>query len=143
MIKGVKINVTLIVISVVVLIALILLAWYFYRQGKKNATGPTVKFEEGTAQLPSGWRPEPLADELHDAMAGLFSFSGTKDKAWYQLYKLPTNDMVRAVYQAFNTKYFKKGSGTLTQWIRDEKYYDYTSGIKEQVLNRLSQLNLA
>lgn len=142
-VPGLKINVTFIVIAVTVLLLLVGLAWYFYRQGKKTATGPVVKFEEGTAALPAGWSPVPLADELHDVMDGLFTLSGTKSKTWQKLYDLPTNDMVRAVYSAFNQKYFNKGKGTLTQWIRDENYYDYTTGIKEQVLNRLAQLNLA
>lgn len=142
MLKGLKININAIIITAVIILFLVVLGWYFYRQGKRKAEGPQVKFEEGTAALPSGWRPEPLADELHDAMSGLFTLSGTKTKAWEKLYTLPTNDMVRAVYNAFNTKYFGEGKGTLTQWIRDEYYHDFTSGIKNQVLNRLSLLNL-
>lgn len=130
-------------ISIGVLIFLVVLGYIFYRKGKKSANGPEVNFEAGTTQIPAGWNPVTLADELFDSMYGLFSLSTTKSEAWKKLYDLPTNDMVRAVYSAFNQKYFNKGSGTLTQWVRDEKYYDFTNTSKEQLLNRLSQLNLA
>jgi len=70
------------------------------------------------------------------------TLSGTKDAVWKRLYDLPTDDMVVAVYSAFNQKYFNKGKGTLTQWIRDEWYYDYTTGVKEKALDRLAKLKL-
>jgi len=126
-----------------VLLFLVILGWYFYRRGKKAATGPTVKFDEGTNAIPAGWSPLPLVEQLHDVMAGAFTGSGSKDEAWLKLYNLPTGDMIRAVYKAFNEKYFADGHGTLTQWIRDENFYDYLTGVKEKLLEKLSSLNLA
>ncbi len=141
-IGGIKLNATVVIIIVIVLLLLIGLGIYFYRQGKKNALPPKVKFEEGTNALPSGWRPEPLADELHQVMDESFTLTGTKDKAWQKLIDLPTNDMVRAVYNAYNDLYFEEGYGTLTEWIKDEGYYDYTSGVKDKAIERLRKLNL-
>lgn len=141
-IKGVKINLTIVIIGIVVLVLLIALGWYFYHQGKKNALPPEVKLQEGTDAIPKGWTPIELTNELHRVMDENFTLTGTKDKAWQKLIDLPTDDMVRSVYNAFNQLYFKDGSGTLTQWINDENYYDYTSGVKQKALDRLSKLNL-
>lgn len=126
-----------------VLLFLVILGWYFYRRGKKAATGPDVKFEEGTNALPAGWSPMPLVEELHDVMAGFFTSPGAKNEAWEKLYNLPTGDMIRAVYKAFNEKYFRDGYGTLTQWIRDENHYAYLSSVKQKTLEKLSSLGLA
>jgi hypothetical protein len=136
-------NKTYLYISISVLLFLVVLGWYFYRQGKKGAQGPKVYIPQGTNSIPMGWNAVALADELKDVMTGLFTMSGTKDKAWRKLAELPTDDMVKAVYSAFNQKYFADGKGTLTQWIRDEKYYDYLSGIRNLALTRLAQLGLA
>lgn len=125
-----------------VLIFLIILGWYFYRQGKKSATGPKVTFEEGTNAIPAGWNPYPLVAELYDTMAGVFTPPGDKNIAWKKLYELPTGDMVRAVYKAFNEKHFNKGHGTLTQWIRDEVNYAFLSSVKQKTLDRLYSLGL-
>jgi hypothetical protein len=130
-------------IAIAVMVALILLAWYFYRSGKRSATGPVVDFPKGNAEIPAGWNPTALADELHDVMDGGATATGTKDDAWRKLADLPTDDMVKAVYSAFNQKYFGEGNGTLTQWIRDERWYDFFSGIKDRALGRLTKLSLA
>ena len=89
---------------------------------------------------PIAWNPEPLVDELHDVMSGLFTLTGSKDAAWQKLINLPSNDMLTATYNRFNTKW---GDGnTLTQWIRDENYYDYFTGVKDQAINRLTSAGL-
>lgn len=126
-----------------VLLFLIILGWYWYRRGKRSTTGPEVKFAEGTNAIPAGWSPMPLVEELHDVMAGVFTSPGAKNQAWEKLYNLPTGDMIRAVYKAFNEKYFRDGYGTLTQWIRDEVYYAFLSSVKEKLLEKLASLNLA
>lgn len=133
---------TIIYISIAVLVFLIILAWYFYRQGKKNALPPEVKLLEGNSAIPKGWTPVELAEELHRVMDDTFTLSGTKDEAWQKLIDLPTDDMVRSVYNTFNQLYFKENGGTLTQWIDDERYYDYTTKVKQKALKRLASLNL-
>ena len=99
---------------------------------------PVVGYTQGGQ--PQLWNPEPLVDELHNVMDGLFTLSGTKDAAWKKLLELPSNDMVTAVYNRFNVKH---GAGeTLTAWIRQENYYDVLSGVKDAVLNRLATIGL-
>lgn len=99
---------------------------------------PTVGYTP-TGQ-PITWNPEPLVDELHDVMDGLFTFSGTKDATWLKLAQLPSNDMVTAVYNRFNQKW---GDGdTLTQWIRDEYWTDVAGNGKQSALDRLTSLGL-
>jgi len=89
---------------------------------------------------PIAWSPEPLVDELHDVMSGLFTLSGTKDAAWSKLIQLPSPDMLTATYNRFNTKW---GDGnTLTQWLRDEYYYDFTTGVRDQAIQKLESAGL-
>jgi len=99
---------------------------------------PRPKIIAGTATgLPVGWSPYPLASQLKNEMTG-FQWGIAQRRSWITLSELPTNDMVVAVYNAFNEQYFNLGDGTLTDWIRDE-----TGGPdKQAALNRLVSLQL-
>ncbi len=88
--------------------------------------------------VPPGWSPNILASQLYNEMEGLGW--GTYPASWDTLAKLPTDDMVIAVYKAFNDQYFRLGKGTLTKWIQDEWQLVGTS--KTQVLARLRSLQL-
>ena len=122
-----------------------------YRLIKKIISKPTpAALPQGGTGLPvtgytsTGspvvWNPAPLAKDLYNAMAGLFTLSGTKDEVWRKLAELPSNDMVTAVYNEFNKTY--GGGETLTQWIKDEFWYDVTGSGKDMALQRLGALNL-
>jgi len=89
------------------------------------------------------WSPKPLANELFESMEG-FDWTSTKERAWYKLSALPTNDMVVAVYNYFNSMpaVVSAKVGTLPQWIRDESGA-WDDSYKEAALQRLSALNLA
>ncbi|TKB96850.1 hypothetical protein [Pedobacter cryophilus] len=127
-------------------IALVVLCLFVYIYFKGKADGKTniadAKYIYGSAGIPKGFNPNILADTLHEVMSDLFTLTGTKDKAWNQLVNLQTDDMVIAVYNAFNDKYGAEGEGTLTQWINDEKYYDFSTGVKTKALNKLRSLRL-
>lgn len=88
--------------------------------------------------VPTGWSPHVLAARLYNEMEGLGW--GTYPSSWDTLAKLPTDDMVIAVYKAFNDQYFSLGKGTLTKWIQDEWQLVGTS--KQRVLERLRSLQL-
>lgn len=90
---------------------------------------------------PIPWNPAPVVEAQYGAMDGGGSFSGTKDEAWTLLLNLPTADMLTAVYNAFNADPRAEGD-SLTQWIRDEIYYDYISGVKAAVLAKLTGAGL-
>ncbi|ADY51446.1 hypothetical protein Pedsa_0874 [Pseudopedobacter saltans DSM 12145] len=128
---------------IVAILTLGILVFVYYKGKKSGAVNiPDAPYIHGSEGIPTGFNPNVLADILHSAMSGLFTLSGNKDKAWRQLLELSTDDMVIAVYNAFNSKYGKEGKGSLTQWINDEYYYDFTSGIKTKVLTRLRNLRL-
>lgn len=117
---------------------------YIYFKGKKDgklfiSDAPYINGRDG---IPKGFNPNILSDKLYNVMDGLFTLSGTKDIVWRELLQLATDDMVIAVYNAFNDKYGPKGKGTLTNWINDEKYYDMLTGVKTKTLTRLNNLRL-
>jgi hypothetical protein len=131
-----------IIIGIVVVIAIVLIIYFSGKKaGKRTAEGPQVVYPNGGNSIPQGWNPIPLAEELFDAMDGLFTLSGTKTAVWNKLLNLPTDEMIIAVYNAFNQKYFSLGKGTLVQWIRDEIYTDPFSDVKQNLLNKLQTLN--
>ncbi len=131
------------VIITVVIIIVIGLAIFFWgkKRGKEKAQGPQASYPKGAINIPKDWNAEPLAIELHDVMSGLFTLTGTKDAAWNKLNQLGTDDMVVAVYNAFNQKYYDEKKETLTDWIKKEDYYDYFSGVKDKTLALLARLN--
>lgn len=126
-------------------------AYFLYKAVKWIRNRPTTyNLPAGGAGIPTtgytptgqpiAWNPKPLSDQLFNAMSGLFTTSGTKDEAWKALINLPTNDMLTAVYNQFNTDH---GEGeTLTTWIDSEYYYDYFTGVKDQALSRLRAAGL-
>lgn len=90
---------------------------------------------------PIAWSPAGLVDQLYSAMSGLGTFSGTKDEVWQQIINLPSADMLTATYNAFNHDSRSEGE-SLTQWIDNENYYDYLSGVKAATLAKLRAANL-
>lgn len=92
--------------------------------------------------VPALWNGNALANKLHDVMDGFATLTTTKDDAWQDLIDLPTDEMVKQTYNEFNRLYSKDKDDTLTQWIKDENYYDYFSGVKEKAIRRLTTLNL-
>ncbi|MBC8051878.1 MAG: hypothetical protein H7Y13_02320 [Sphingobacteriaceae bacterium] len=117
---------------------------FVYLKGKKagKILIPDAPYIHGKEGLPKGFNPNILADKLYEVMSGFFTMSGYKDEAWKQLIDLSTDDMVIAVYNAFNDKYGNKGKGSLTQWISDEYYYDFVTNYKNKAVNRLKSLRL-
>lgn len=126
---------------IILAIIIIILVVYFY--GKKSATPPKPVYPKGGDDIPVSWSPTPLVEQLYNQMKGANVNRLSRDAAWIELSKLPTNDMVVAVYDVFNQLYYKsEGEGTLTQWIKDESVLGWTSVPKDAALNRLASLNL-
>lgn len=150
----------ILIVVAVLLIAVLGIAWYLNNEGKKCDPDRPGFNKDGERDSTCGGQnggtnnpvvpPLPTNDELknqvlsvskllYDAMKDWNTFSGTKDDAWKTLLALP-DAQIGAVYIYFNAKY---GAGdSLTQWIKDENYYDYASGVKQLVLDKLSNLNL-
>jgi hypothetical protein len=129
------------ILPVIVIGVIVYIIW---KKGKTAGQTiiPDVPYIQDQPVITSNFNPNILAEELFKAMDGLFTLSGTKDAAWRKLYELGTDNMVIAVYNAFNKKYGFKGKGSLTQWIKDETYYDFLSGVRNKTLTRLQNLRL-
>lgn len=125
-------------------IAIALVVYFIWKNGKKAGLTiiPDVPYIRDQPVITANFNPNVLAEELFTVMDGMLTLSGTKDAAWRKLFELGTDNMVIAVYNAFNAKYGTRGKGSLTQWINDENYYDFLSGMKGKVLNRLKTLRL-
>jgi hypothetical protein len=117
---------------IIIAVIAIGVAIYIYFKGKRD----------GKIYIPDGWNPNTLADKLYKVMNDTIVASGTKDAAWKELLGLATDDMIIAVYNTFNKKYATKGKGSLTEWVNDEIYYDYLSGVKSKLYNKLKSLRL-
>jgi len=98
----------------------------------------------GADGKPLSWNPTPLAMELHTTMDGFWGTPKNKEVAWAKLNNLPTNDMVVAVYNTFNSipDVIESKDGTLVNWIRDEVGYLFSTSWKDRVLARLASLQL-
>lgn len=97
---------------------------------------PQIRGGKGRG-IPQGWSPYPLAARLKNDMTGI-NWRGLEPRSWIVLIELPTDDMVIAVYEAFNEQYFNEGEGTLTEWIRNEM----GGANKQLALTRLTSLQL-
>lgn len=150
----------ILIIAAILVVGVLVLAWYLKNNGEKcdpNNQGYTKDGEKdsscGSSSGSNGntdEAPLPTNDELknqvllvskllYDAMKDWNTFTGTKDDAWKTLIGL-SDAQIKAVYLYFNARY---GEGdTLTQWIKDENYYDYISGVKQLTLDKLANLNL-
>lgn len=133
---------TEIIIASLILIAIALIFLYGRKRGLETANGPDVTYPDGGDGIPAGWSPEPLAEELHNVMDGLFTGSETKDDTFRKLLVLPTDDMFVAVYDVFNQEHFSEGDGTLKQWINDEVLTSAFTSTVDQLNDRFDELNL-
>lgn len=88
--------------------------------------------------IPSGWRPEPLANELHSALDGWPGSSQTKGEVYAKLTALTDGQFI-SVYNTFNKLYYKEGEGTMVDWIRDE---DWQPSNTDVILSRFLYLGL-
>lgn len=139
---GIKLNVTAIIIGTVVLILLIALGWYFYRQGKKQVTLQSLPGElpgnpgSGNANGASNDEIKNLANALYDDMNG-FNMWGHNQAPFDQANLLNDTDIIK-LYNTFNSLYQKESGETLTSWLNNENGLG-TSGAL--LINRLKKLN--
>jgi hypothetical protein len=102
--------------------------------GTANATKPLELPDNGSG-IPKGWRPEVLAEDLHDKLSGVFTLAMDKEVVFRNLLQL-TNDQLVAVYNTFNHRF---GKETMTQWIENE-FNVSVGGVRPQLLARLRNL---
>lgn len=139
---GIKLNVTAVIIGIVVLILLIALGWYFYRQGKKQVTLQSLPGElpgnPGSGNMIGASNDEikNIASALYDDMEG-FNLWGHKQAPFDQANLLNDADIIK-LYNTFNALYQKESGETLTSWLNNENGLGVSGAL---LINRLKKLN--
>ncbi len=132
--------------KITVWIAVFVLVLFIYIYFKGKADGKTnikdAKYPLNGKSLPLGWNPNVLADKIYKAMDGVLTNTTTKNLVFREVFVLPTDEMLIAVYNTFNDKYGAKGKGSLTEWINDEWAYLATVNYRTKLLERLAELRL-
>jgi hypothetical protein len=115
---------------------------YQRQQTKANRKDPEPLPNSGKG-IPQGWQDqaETLAKTLYDTMDGLNFYAASEE--WERLASPElTDDMVTAVYNAFNRKYSARTGATLTEWIRSQWAIGNAADTKQQAINRLEEIGL-
>lgn len=102
---------------------------------KKNSL---VKLPNNGSQIPAGWSPANLANELYSKLSGVFTWAADKEVTLGKAFDL-TDDQLVAVYNYFNQN-FSGSNGTLTKWLRDE-FNVTVGGVRDSLVARLVKLN--
>lgn len=84
-----------------------------------------------------------LANELKDAVTGIFTLAGTKETVFRKLFELKKDAELIYTYRVYNKLFFNTTSETMTQAIQDESNYipEWEGGVKSKLVNRLISLN--
>lgn len=137
-----------IVIAAAVLIIGLITYFYFAGRaaGKRSGGGDKAKLPNSGSGIPKGWDPDPIVQDLYDAIKGASDDGQKKQTAFAAAYAL-TPDQLTAVYNEFNRQYQKGDKDrNLYNWINDE----WVSGApllwgkdyRDLLLSKMSQLNL-
>lgn len=132
-----------IIISVIVLLLLAGLAYFFYRRGKKQVTLQYLPGDlpgnpsSGNVSGASNDEIKSLAIELHSDMDG-FNAWGHDYAPYERASQLSNTDLVK-LYNAFNAMYQTQSGETLTSWISNERYTRVD--LPSAIISRLIKLN--
>lgn len=141
-----------------VLVALLKNKWFWYAVGAlaliwigyrlyRNFTKVRIRGSQlpnGGQGLPSGWKPDPLARELHTVLDGWHGWSwmvgkdADRDEAVQKFADLPTDDMFSSVVIFFEKEYGK--GETLRQWLLEET--GISKNPLDMALSRMDRLSL-
>jgi hypothetical protein len=130
-------------IAIGVLLLLVLLGWYFYRQGKKTVTLQSAPGElpgnptSGNVVGASNDEIKRIANGLYGDMKGL-NLNGHMYDPYNAAVLLNDADLIK-LYNTFNTLYQQDSGETLTSWISNE-YYAYPD-VPGTLFARLKKLN--
>jgi hypothetical protein len=141
-----KITKVHIYIAIGILLFLVALGYYFYRQGKKGITIQALPFDQPTNPSTGATQGAPtndnqikvLAGSLYSDMEG-FNYGGHDYAPYNEAITLSDTDLVK-LYNVFNTLYQVKSGQTLKQWIESENYY--YADVPNSLLKRFAKLNL-
>jgi hypothetical protein len=122
-------------------IALVILAVVYLigrAAGKKKEAEKVVKLPNGGSQIPVGWDPKVLANEVYRNFKGIFTWASNKEVTMGKLMSLMDDQLV-AVYNTFN-RLFSDDGKSLTKWLSDE-FNVSVGGVRDSLVSRLVELN--
>lgn len=108
-----------------IVLLVIVIAWYIYKQGVANGAGDQAELPNGGTGIPAGWSATPAATALHGAMDtgsafwGAIGYGTDEDTIWNTLEYLSL-DQRAAVNNEFNRLYQGESGMNLRQWFEDE-----------------------
>ncbi len=130
-------------IAIAVLVVLVALGIYFYRQGKKTVT--IQDLPEDLPGNPGSVNSGSTNDEIKIVSSGLyndmkgFNYAGHNYEPYNKAATFSDTDLVK-LYNTFNTLYQPDSGETLKQWIENENYY--YADVPNMLLARFAKLNL-
>ncbi|MES3019402.1 MAG: hypothetical protein V4721_16565 [Bacteroidota bacterium] len=114
---------------IILIIVILLLIWFganIYRILRKP---PNAHYISGGGEIPEGWTPTTITDDLFNVISGVFTLPKTKQLIFGQFNDLNDNQMIK-VYNDWNDRYATRsiflgmGSyGTLTTAATEEWNY--------------------
>jgi hypothetical protein len=141
--SGIKFNLTTIVITIVVILLLVGLGWYFYRQGKKKVTLQALPGElpgnpgSGDVTGASNDEIKRIANDIYEDIDG-FNVLGHNNEPYNASILLNDTDIVK-LYNTFNAMYQQELKETLTQALINEKFWENKA--PDTLIARLKKLN--
>lgn len=140
-----KLSKTHIYIAIAVLVFLVALSIYFYKQGKK-----TVSLQSLPGELPgnpsSGNVVGASNDEIKNVAQGLYNemrgpnFLGHNMEFYKRALLFSDTDIIK-LYNAFNAMYQADSQETLTQWLSGELFSSNLENEANVLIARLIKLN--
>jgi hypothetical protein len=126
--------------------------YFVYRKGKKAGTFSNAPLPSDNPNSPGGSQVinsnaqaiRELSIRLYNDMKGTNVLG--RDIESYQNLLLMSDTLFTAVYNDFNSLYYKESKETLTQWIKNENFW-LTNGftgsqLKDLLIARFAKLNL-
>ncbi|MDD5551409.1 MAG: hypothetical protein PHS34_09130 [Candidatus Omnitrophica bacterium] len=125
-------------------IALILII-YFYGKRKGKSTPIKIKLPGGTSDIPTGWNPNPLIEDLHDVLDST-TFSpvawNKREEVFSELLNLATDSMFVFINNEYNKRYQGEMTRSLKEQIRREGMLGFWAGLKDKLIERMDKLNI-
>lgn len=137
---------------ILVLLVITGILYFVYRKGKRAGTFSNAPLPSDNPNTPTGSQVinqnsaviRELSIRLYNDMRGTNVLG--RDIEAYQNLLLMSDTLFTAVYNDFNSLYYKDSKETLTQWIKGENFW-LTNGftgsqLKDLLIARFAKLNL-
>lgn len=128
---------------ILILVIAALITYVVFRIVRAFKKPANATYVPGGGELPSGWDPTQMTDQLFDVIDGTLVLSGTMQDVFGDFNKLNDNQMI-SVYNKWNQegydeekKYFVYPLGSLTKAIKDKVGYA-SIGVNQKTLAEIN-----